>query len=328
MNSNKISEALGKVKEKTIEQHKSVDSNLNIRQKIRRIEPTKKLKEKILSKKNSITSEKLNKDNSQNKLLEYQKLSYKRNEFSSILKINLSNLTYQENPKLESNYNSINNFNKKKISNIFKAKTPLNEKLNLVILTDRNEKNENQNKNRLNATPLPKKRFIKIKKNPKEVIKNITSKKIKNELERENSNLKEEINKLKKELIEKDKIIQKQNTIIKRMKYIINNNKKQNKDLLDEIKKIKSIIPFDILPGENIMSIIFKSDDENIISSVLCKSTDKFIRLKNIIYNKYPEYKEYENYFLFNEKKINENETLEENKIKDGSIITIYSNYD
>ena len=62
--------------------------------------------------------------------------------------------------------------------------------------------------------------------------------------------------------------------------------------------------------------------------SVLCKSKDKFIRLKNIIYDKYPEYKEYENYFLFNEKKINENETLEENKIKDGSIITIYSNYD
>ena len=71
-------------------------------------------KKKFYQKKNSITSEKLNKENSQNKLLEYQKLSYKRNEFSSILKINLSNLIYQENPKLESNYNSINNFNKKK----------------------------------------------------------------------------------------------------------------------------------------------------------------------------------------------------------------------
>ena len=142
MNSNNVYEALGNIKEKGIEQHKSFDSNLNIRQKIRRIAPTKKLIEKFFSKKKSITSEKLNKENSPNNLLEYQKLSKKRNEFSTISTANLSNLTYQENSKNESNYNFINNFSKRKISNIFKSKTPLNEKLNLVILTDRNEKAE------------------------------------------------------------------------------------------------------------------------------------------------------------------------------------------
>ena len=46
------------------------------------------------------------------------------------------------------------------------------------------------------------------------------------------------------------------------------------------------------------------------------------------MYDKYPRYKERENIFLFNGEKIKENETLEENRIKDGGIITIYSNYD
>ena len=63
---------------------------------------------------------------------------------------------------------------------------------------------------------------------------------------------------------------------------IIKYNIKQNKDLLDEIEKIKSIIPSDILPGEKIISIIIKSDDENILYSVLYKSVDKFTRLKKI----------------------------------------------
>ena len=136
---------------------------------------------------------------------------------------------------------------------------------------------------------------------------------------------------MKKELEDKDKIIKKQNIKIKELENTIKetkiNNNKDIEKLLDEIKKIKSIIPFDILPGEKIMSIIFKSDDQNILYSVVCKSTDKMIRLKNIIYDKYPEYKECENDFLFKGKKINENETLEENRIKDGSIITIYNNY-
>ena len=108
---------------------------------------------------------------------------------------------------------------------------------------------------------------------------------------------------------------------------IFNKNKELEK-LLDEIKKIKSNIPFEILPGEKIMSIIFKSDDQNILYSVLCKNTDKFERLENIIYDKYPEYKKYEKYFLFKGEKINEIKTLEENKINDGSILTICCNYD
>ena len=132
---------------------------------------------------------------------------------------------------------------------------------------------------------------------------------------------------MKKQLHDKDEIIKKQELKIKDHENTIFNKNKELEKLLDEIKTIKSIIPFEILPGEKIMSIIFKSDDQNIFNSILCKSTDQFTRIKNIIYEKYPEYKENENYFLFNGEKINEDETLEKNKIKDGSIITIYSRY-
>ena len=102
-------------------------------------------------------------------------------------------------------------------------------------MTERKERNKSQNKNRLSTTPLPKKMLIKIKKNPQEVIDNLTSKKIINKLEKENKKLKEENNKLKKEIEDKDKIIKKQNIIIKQQKnslnYIVNNNKKENKKL-------------------------------------------------------------------------------------------------
>ena len=171
---------------------------------------------------------------------------------------------------------------------------------------------------------------LKIETNQQLVNDKLTTLKLK-VLEMKNKELNEEINKLKKELEDKDKIIKMHELKIKEYENTIKetkiNKNKEIEKLLDEIKKIKSTIPFDILPGEKIMSIIFKSDDENILYSILCKKSDKFIGLKNIIYDKYPQYKEYENSFLFNKRKINENETLEENKIKDGSIITIYNNY-
>ena len=141
MNSNNRYEALGNAKEKGLDKkklNKSFDSNINIRPKIRRITPTKKSKEKILSKKNSITTEKLN---TRNKYLEYKKLSKKRIEFGSISTTNLSNLTYQENPKFDKYYNTIHDLNKKKIIEAYKPKqkNSLNEKLNPFFKTERKE---------------------------------------------------------------------------------------------------------------------------------------------------------------------------------------------
>ena len=66
-------------------------------------------------------------------------------------------------------------------------------------------------------------------------------------------------------------------------------------ELEDEKKELKKILPFEIMKGEKIISIIFISIDQKILYSIICKNTDKFTRLENILYDKYPEYKESEN---------------------------------
>ena len=78
------------------------------------------------------------------------------------------------------------------------------------------------------------------------------------------------------------------------------------------------------MKGEKIISIIFISIDQKILYSIICKNTDKFTRLENILYDKYPEYKDTENYFIFNGKKINRFNTIDENNISNNSIITLY----
>ena len=42
-----------------------------------------------------------------------------------------------------------------------------------------------------------------------------------------------------------------------------------------------------------------------------------------MLYRKFPEYKETENYFLVNGKKINKYKTIEENNIKNNDVLTL-----
>ena len=73
------------------------------------------------------------------------------------------------------------------------------------------------------------------------------------------------------------------------------------------------------------MSIIITSIDENIKYSAICKKSDKFIRIEEEFYVKYPEYKYYKvkNYFSLNGKKINRYLSLKENNINDNDIIIL-----
>ena len=52
------------------------------------------------------------------------------------------------------------------------------------------------------------------------------------------------------------------------------------------------------------MPIIFQSIDFKINYSIICKNTDRFNMIENILYDKYPEYIEYENYFTIDGIKI------------------------
>ena len=100
---------------------------------------------------------------------------------------------------------------------------------------------------------------------------------------------------------------------------IENFNTKEN-----EIKELKSKISFEASKSEKLISVIIISNDEAIHCSFLCKNTDKFKRIEEFVYEKYPEYKKTENYFIINgNNKVNTDKTLEENKIKNSDIITI-----
>jgi len=117
-----------------------------------------------------------------------------------------------------------------------------------------------------------------------------------------------------------------------------NINEKLNKIMLESNEKISqkekiiqqyelkiSQFHFKFSPREKIISIIFTSYDENIMFSFICKNTDAFKYLENKFYEKYSEYKGLDNNFISNGRKIDKNKSLDENKIKNNDIITIFN---
>ena len=99
----------------------------------------------------------------------------------------------------------------------------------------------------------------------------------------------------------------------------------ESKEQIKEYELKISQFPFDFSPGEKILSIIFISSDENIISSFICKNTESFKVLENKFYEKYSKYKDLDSIFTLNGREINKNKSLDENKIKNNDIITIFN---
>ena len=58
--------------------------------------------------------------------------------------------------------------------------------------------------------------------------------------------------------------------------------------------------------------------------SLICKKRDLFVELEARLYNKFPEYKKYETYFMVNAKRIKRFLSLEQNNIKNNDIINIF----
>ena len=102
-----------------------------------------------------------------------------------------------------------------------------------------------------------------------------------------------------------------------------NNSSTKDKiiNLLDEIKELKSKRPIEILPGEKLISVIFQANE--FLCSIICKDTDIFAKVESLLYQKYPKYKETEQYFIANGEKVNRFKTLKENHIKDSDVILI-----
>ena len=160
-----------------------------------------------------------------------------------------------------------------------------------------------------------------------------------------NMNYINQINDLKNQL---DKEKRKNQTLINEnnnLKIIINNLKNENnllnqfkeknKLLQEEIQKFKAsnnnqnnsqeyLIP-SLKPGEKIMTINFVSMENQDIGhfNLICKNSDLFIRLEERLYNKFPQFKDFETYFEVNTRRIKRFKTIEENKIKGNDLVTI-----
>ena len=114
-------------------------------------------------------------------------------------------------------------------------------------------------------------------------------------------------------------------------RYLINNprniktkrinffDSKQNFRLLDTMKP-RIFKHFSI---EKLLNIKFISGSEDVNLSLKAKKTDYFSKIENILYNYYPKYREYKNFFIVNGNKIDTQKTLEDNKIKDNDVIVI-----
>lgn len=122
------------------------------------------------------------------------------------------------------------------------------------------------------------------------------------------------ISELKKNLEEYKKISNKDDII----NLLISKDKE-----IKELKEIISRYPFKLSKGEKLISIIFNSSDQKIQYSIICKNTDIFNQIINLLFNQFPNYREGGNYFVCNGKIVNEYQTLEKNGIKNGDIIIL-----
>ena len=74
----------------------------------------------------------------------------------------------------------------------------------------------------------------------------------------------------------------------------------------------------EILPGEEIISILFSSNDHRLLYSLPCKNTTPFSKIEEKFFEEFPEYKETNYYFLANGNKVKKFKTVEENHIYNG----------
>ena len=111
--------------------------------------------------------------------------------------------------------------------------------------------------------------------------------------------------------------------------------------LIDQVKKLENDLSFNknitmqllkelqsnhqngVIPGGQLMSVIFQTMNSDINCSINCKDTDIFVNVECLFYKKYPQYLESEQYFITNGRKVNKYKTLKENGIKDKDIIVL-----
>ena len=101
--------------------------------------------------------------------------------------------------------------------------------------------------------------------------------------------------------------------------------------LLDKDKQIKELklklsrFPFELNEGEKLITVVFKSSDQNIPHfSIICKNTDIFNVIEKKLYEEYKDYYDSENYFMAKGLRVQKYKSLDENHIHDHDVIILY----
>ena len=129
------------------------------------------------------------------------------------------------------------------------------------------------------------------------------------------TNLNNKIYELEEKINSLNNFINKQNIVIKNYK---SSNDPQPENIFASLK-----------PGEKPMAINFLSMGcQDIMNhNELCKNTELFVKIEERLYKTFPQYKDYETYFVVNGKngkRIKRFKTLDENNIKTNDIICVF----
>ena len=90
---------------------------------------------------------------------------------------------------------------------------------------------------------------------------------------------------------------------------------------VEQMKKINSKFPLNLVDNEYILVLLVITQDEKVIFSLICKNTDKFQKVENKFYENYPEYNSNNGKFFFKNNLLGKEKTLEECKLRNNDII-------
>ena len=124
-----------------------------------------------------------------------------------------------------------------------------------------------------------------------------------------------EINKLTEKNKELEKLLEEKNKEIN--DYIFKLSNSSNNEQLISVKT-----------GDKIIAVLFMTQGSQDIFNytMACKTSDLFVRLEERLYHDFPKYRNYETFFMVNTRRIFRFKTLEENKIKNNDIISLFFN--
>ena len=149
-----------------------------------------------------------------------------------------------------------------------------------------------------------------------------------NSLKNENQKLKNDNQNLKSQINIKDKTLNQYILKINELNNTLSNKKIEIDNLNNEMKnlKINNNQKNRYIREDELLIIQFKSIDQKVDVPYTCKNTDIFVRIEEMLYNEYPEYKDLNTYFTVNGHVVKRFRTIKENNIKnkDKILLNIY----